>query len=343
MDISTKELPSALKKVLKAGLVPFVSGMPGIAKSAIIKQLAIDYSLEFIDVRLSQLDNIDLSGLPTIINGKVEFIPPKDFPLDTDPIPEGKAGWLIFLDEFNAAAKSVEAAAYKILLDRKIGQHNLHPTVFMLAAGNRTGDRAIVNRLSTATQSRLVHFNLAMQSDHWLEWAREADIDYRVTSFIEFQPSILNSFKPSHSDNTFPCSRTWTFVSQLISGVEDITMDYLPILAGTVGEGAAAQFKKFTEIFNELPKIDSILRNPTSVDVPTEPGICYAVGGLVGHHLSVDTADRLMKYIIRLPNDFQILTLRSALAKDKSLVKHKAIKTWIKTNGMQMLMELNNV
>ena len=116
--------------------------------------------MKVIDVRLSSLEPTDLQGLPWFNNGKAQFQPFDLFPLEDTPIPQGYQGFLLFLDEFNSASRAVQAAAYKVVLDRMIGNHKLHDKCFIICAGNKTSDNAITTRLSTAMLSRLVHINL---------------------------------------------------------------------------------------------------------------------------------------------------------------------------------------
>ena len=98
MDINPVALKESLVEVLSVGLVPFITGSPGIGKSDIIKQVAQEFNLELIDVRLSQLDPTDLNGIPFAVEGRLEYLPPKLFPIEGDKIPEGKSGWLLFLN-----------------------------------------------------------------------------------------------------------------------------------------------------------------------------------------------------------------------------------------------------
>lgn len=94
--------PSQAKKFtelcMKAHLVPFLQSSPGMGKSSIVKQIAKEYDLELIDCRLSTMEPTDLNGLPFFNNGKAEFQPYSFFPLVDTPIPEGKQGWLLFLN-----------------------------------------------------------------------------------------------------------------------------------------------------------------------------------------------------------------------------------------------------
>ena len=114
-QLKPSEVRSAVIDCMEAGLVPFVTGSPGVGKSDIMRQIAEEYGLVLIDLRLSQCAPEDLMGLPmkegTGLSARSTFVPFSTFPLEGDQIPEGKNGWLLFLDEFNSASKSVQAAS----------------------------------------------------------------------------------------------------------------------------------------------------------------------------------------------------------------------------------------
>ena len=106
-----RQVRKFVERCFNAGLPPFVKSSPGIGKSAIMRQLAKDYNLELIDIRLSMCDPTDLNGLPCFNEktGKAEFRPFDMFPVKGTPLPPGKNGWLMFFDEFNSAPKSIQA------------------------------------------------------------------------------------------------------------------------------------------------------------------------------------------------------------------------------------------
>ena len=221
MKVTMVAAKDLVMDVLKAQLVPFIQSSPGVGKSSLAQAIAEENRLVMIDLRLSQMDPADLNGLPFMIekegdNQKAGYVPMNVFPTERDSKEKGTNGWLILLDEFNSAPMAVQAAAYKLVLDRKVGMHNLHPGVFMMAAGNLMTDKAIVNRISTAMQSRMIHCEIAVDKDVWIKWADAHDIDHRVKSFIQFKPNGLHMFDPQHNEETFPCPRTWEFVSRLI-------------------------------------------------------------------------------------------------------------------------------
>ena len=220
MKVNAKQLPGYLEEVLFANLVPLIKGSPAIGKSSIVHQVAEKYKLKLIDFRMAQADVTDFNGFPKILDSsdgpttKAGYIPMNIFPLAGDPIPDGYEGWLLFLDEINSAPRSVQAAAYKLILDRMVGLHHLHKKVAIVGAGNKETDKAIVNTLSTAMQSRLAHFELIVDPATWDKWAVENNIDHRIRAFIKFKPEILFKFNPNHNNDTFPSPRTWEFCSR---------------------------------------------------------------------------------------------------------------------------------
>ena len=338
MDITAKDLPEALTSVLFARLTPYISGSPGVGKSDIVKKVANQLNLELNDVRLSQLDSTDISGFPTIQNNKTVFVPPSIFPIEDDPIPEGKQGYLLFLDELSSASLGVQAAAYKLILDRMVGQHKLHPRVAIVGAGNKATDKAIVNRMSTAMQSRMVHFNLTVSHNDWISWAHDYGVDTRITSFIEFRPELLHSFNPNHSDNTFACPRTWIFVDQLIKAKDQLSKLDTVIIAGTIGEGAAREFKGFTEIYESLPKIKEIIKQPDSIKFQDRPDVLFAITGLVASNVTVDNIEPLSKFVERLPLEFQIITWINSIKRNKEIYTLKEVKEWIKKYAKEVVL-----
>jgi len=336
ININSKDLPDALIKILKAEKVPMIKASPGVGKSQIVKQVADKYKLKLIDMRLSQYDPTDMNGFPTIENSRSGYRPPETIPIEGDELPEGYVGWLLFLDEINSAPLAVQAAGYKLILDRMIGQYNLHEAVVMVAAGNLDTDKAITNRMGTAMQSRMVHLNMGVSHKSWLNWAYGSGIDHRVTSFIEFRPELLHRFDPKHSDDTFPCPRTWEFLSDIIKDVDEFTELDVAIAAGTVGEGAALEFNGFVSIYDKLPKIQEILKDPKNVPLSHDLSVRYAISGLVAHEVDESNINKLAAFVERLPPEFQLLTWRTAIKVNPALMATPYIKEWIKVNAKEL-------
>lgn len=316
---------------IRAGLVSFIHGSPSIGKSEVVKAIANKYNLQLIDVRLSQCDVTDLNGFPKLDGAKATYVPMDTFPLEGQPLPEGKAGWCLFFDEANSAPRSVQASCYKIILDRMVGQHKLHSKVAIVAAGNLATDNAIVEEMSTALQSRMCHIEVEVDVEDWLAWAYQNGIDYRITSYIQFKPSSLYTFKPDHSDKTFASPRTWSFCNKLLGNTENL----LPLLAGAIGEGVAREFVGFMKIHNDLPKMATILASPELVKVPDEPSILYALTGALAQ-LPIESFDKAMVYVERLPLEFQVVCIKEAIKRNPAVFSHKSVVKWCSTKSHEL-------
>lgn len=345
MDVNIVQARDAIQDIIEAGLVPHLVGSPGLGKSDLIRQVAKENNLKIIDFRLAQADPTDLMGFPTLNEDRTRshYAPPSTFPLEHDTVPDGYQGWLVFFDEMNSAPMANQAASYKIILDRMIGDVRLHPRVVMACAGNKTTDKAIVNRLSTAMQSRMVHLNLAVDADAWFEWAISAKVDPRIIGFLRFREELLHNFDPNHDDDTFPCPRTWEFLSKMVKKWEKVTQDKMPTMVGTVGEGAAMEFKGFTEIYESLPTLNEIMSRPDTVDISEEPSILYAMTALIGSRADVTNVDVLMKVVNRLPVEFQVITMQNILKNQEDkliraeLMKQKSVKIWVSANASELV------
>jgi len=336
-EVNAVELQACLIEDLKVGLTPMVASSPGMGKSDIIRAIADVFRLKVIDFRVSQCEPVDMQGYPGVLNGRMTFHIPEYFPIEGDAVPEGYEGWLLFLDEFNSGNKQTEAAAYKLILDREVYKHKLHPRCLIAAAGNLTTDRAIVNTQSTATTSRMTHYRMRIDHKVWVDWANANEIDHRIISLIKFKPEILHKFDPAHNELTFPCPRTWEFASKVISGKDKIDHITKTRLAGTIGEGAAVELATYSEIYQNLPTIEEILENPKSGwKVPREPSEQYAVTTMLAHNTTIDNIYKIVTAIERLPIEFQGITLKDIYKRTPELKGHAAIVQWISTNASVM-------
>ncbi|AYA64283.1 AAA family ATPase [Alteromonas sp. RKMC-009] len=307
--VSPKVAKQFIETSIQAGLVPMLHGSPGIGKSDVVKQIAEEYNLQLIDVRLSQCDPTDLNGFPKVTDDIAEYVPLDLFPLEYWTLPKGKSGWLIFLDEINHAPQTVQRAAYKLLLDRMVGKFSLHPDVALVAAGNLETDGALVNRLGTAMQSRLVHIEMTVSANDWIEWAQMNGIDYRITSYLQSRPDSLHTFEPDHSDKTFACPRTWHFASNILQKVK-LDSKSVILLGGAISEGVAHEFHQFTRVYDQLPDLVSIVKTPEDAVVPNDPSSLFALSGLIAKHTGPANATALLSFVDRMPKEFQVITIR---------------------------------
>lgn len=317
---------------IQAGLVPYVQSSPGTGKSAIMQQIADEYELSLIDHRLSTSDPTDLSGLPHFKEGKASFAPFSElFPIQDSVIPEGKNGWMLFLDEFNSAHRSVQAAAYKLILDKAVGQYPLHKNVVITAAGNLSTDRAITNPLSTAMQSRVIHLEMQVKFSDWLEdIGLRYNYDERIIAFLNQYPSKLMDFNPEHKDKTFCCPRTWEFVNKLIKN-KNLDDSYAILLGGTITSGVAAEFIQFSKVYKDLVSINTILNDPENCRIPEDNSLKWATITHLMEKIDKDNFSKLGIYADRFSIDFRLLFYRAVLIKQPDLREHAAFSKAMST------------
>ena len=332
-----RQIRRNVERCFNAGLVPFVKSSPGIGKSSIMRAIAKDYNLELIDIRLSMCDPTDLNGLPTFDHetGRAKFMPFDMFPVLGTPLPKGKNGWLMFFDEFNSAPKSIQAASYKIILDHMVGMNTLHENVFKAAAGNLSTDRAIVNPLSTAMQSRVIHMQMEANFDDWLrDVALPQNYDSRIIAFLSMYPSRLMDFRPDHEDNTFCCPRTWEFMDRLTRPASDdgkrreipIVDEDAALFAGTITSGTATDFVKFVELAKDLVSFGVVVERPAHAPIPDEVSAQWATVTRLIERVTDETLEPVMAYLDRYEMQMRVLAMRAALVKNPDWIKHKGMR-----------------
>jgi len=322
-EITLAEAKVRAIRAMEVGLVPLFKSAPGLGKSSMAKEIAQEFGLKLIDLRLSQMQDVDFMGIPFRDGDTAKFLHFNElFPIVGTPIPEGYNGWLILLDEITSMTRSVEAACYKLILDRMVGSMHLHESVYMMAAGNRESDKAVARKLGTALQSRVIHYTIRADNKLWLDHAIKSNFDYRVTGFLSYLEDMLHKFDPDHTDDTFPCPRTWEFVSMLIDGVDTPNLS-LPELAGTVGAGAAVQFNEYIQVYADLPKFSEICAYPTKTIVPTDQATRHAVISMMIAKMTTKNFNDVVPYVDRLSAEFQVVFYRSLGTKFPELKETK--------------------
>jgi len=268
------EVKMALECAFNARLPVMLWGSPGIGKSEIVKQVAKKNNRPVFDIRLALLDPTDLRGIPFYNPERktAEWATASILPQD----PNSNA--IIFLDEINAAPPVIQAAAYQLVLDRRIGDYTLPEGVDIVAAGNREGDKAVTFKMPTPLLNRFIHIDFEVKFDDWYDWAVQNKIHEHVVSFLNNQKSKLNKFDPTSKSRGFPTPRSWEFVSRILygGGSDSILRN---LIAGAVGEGAAIEFMSYRKVYLTLPDPGEILDGKVKKmgDTSGNLSACYAM------------------------------------------------------------------
>lgn len=332
MNTTLNQTAEHIPSLLKVNIVPFLHSSPAIGKSSIARQIADKFNLKVIDLRLTELDPSDLNGLPTFVDGYSKFLPFDTFPVSTTKLPKGYKGWLLLLDEFNSASYSVQAAAYKLILDRQVGQHKLNDKVAIIACGNLETDNAIVNTMSSALISRFAHFYIEINNKEWLEWAAKNGIDSRITSYLGFKPNHLYTFNPDVTE-PYASPRTWEMLSKVIWDKEDMS---LALLASLIGEGVSREFINYIKLYKELPNYDAIVVNPDKIKISDNLATQWALMSMVCSHIEADTTKEIVIFLKRLNMELQVCALREIKYRKSGLLRDTHISNWFKELSLEI-------
>jgi hypothetical protein len=237
----------------------FLWGPPGIGKSELVAEIAQELGGYMIDLRLGQMEPTDIRGIPFYNkdSGKMDWAEPVDLP--TQEFASQYPVVVLFLDEMNSAAPSVQAAAYQLILNRRVGKYFLPDNVVMVAAGNRESDKGVTYRMPTPLANRFIHQEMRVDFPSWQDWAVNNDVHKDVVGYLSFAKQDLYDFDPKSASRAFATPRSWTFVSQFLEDddVDDDTL--MNLIAGTVGEGLAVKFMAHRKVAGRMPKPEDIL------------------------------------------------------------------------------------
>jgi len=321
MKVNHKELKEQLRISYETKVPLFIWGTTGIGKSSVVKEIAKDIAdkekLEFsevdiengkfgfIDVRISQLEPSDLRGLPTINDGKTKWLVPSWLPRN----PDGKG--ILFFDEINLAPPSIQASAYQLILDRRLGEYKLPKGWVIISAGNRIEDGCNVFEMSNALSNRFIHLELNIpDKESWFNWALNNEIDARIIAFLQFKPSSLFKFESRNKDKAFPTPRSWEFCSKLIKNRDDKNILNI-LVSSAVGEAVGTEFTAFLRLQSKI-NLNEILRNPKSISKITEIDLKYVLLGTISEYYRKDTKllEKSFDLCDYLEPEFSVLLLR---------------------------------
>ncbi|CAA6813944.1 MAG: conserved hypothetical protein [uncultured Thiotrichaceae bacterium] len=290
-------------------------GAPGVGKSQIITQVGERHQVPVIDIRLSQMEPSDLRGIPFREEHLVEWAIPSMLPNAERHGPQG----ILFLDEITSAVPSVSAAAYQLILDRRLGDYTIPDGWAIFAAGNRQGDRGVTYTMPSPLANRFSHFEVELNLDDWVAWAYQHDIDERIIAFLRFRPEQLFNFDPAHNPVAFPTPRSWEFAHRALHKFGDHPQLLLGGLQSCVGPAAGIELKAFVDSLDQMPDLDAILRGE-EVKSPKEVDLQYAVAAaLVGRAIRAqgsDDAQQSFGHILNYANAFPLKEMGVMLVSD---------------------------
>lgn len=360
--ITAAELENIIRMQLKAlnenpklaKVMPplMVWGAPGLGKSTIIRKVAEEFGIGFIDVRLAQREPVDVRGLPVPDRERkcVDWMVSGEWPR------EGK-GILLF-DELTAADRSLQVAAYELILDRRLGDlYKVPDNWYICAAGNRVDDAAVATTMSSALANRFMHVELAEDIDAWSNWAVASAVHPAIIGFLRFRPECLLRQQNENLERGWPTPRAWERVSTMLDIVPDHENNenlLRKIVYGLVGNRAGLEFIEFYKINAQFDDIKNMMLDENAeVVIPAKVdrkyAFCAALSYFVWRGSSKAESDALLNGFFRisqkLSSDFACMVMCDAMSgcgiiskadAAKKLFYHPEYKAWSAIHGSAM-------
>lgn len=294
-QINPSSAKTSLRHALSKKRPVFLWGPPGIGKSDIIHQIGDSMNAHVIDVRLSLWEPTDIKGIPYFDSNaqRMAWAPPIELP--DEKLASEHETIILFLDEMNSAPPAVQAAAYQLILNRKVGTYVLPDNVFIVAAGNRDSDKGLTYRMPSPLANRFVHLEMTPDFDDWISWSVNNGIHQDVVGFLSVFKQDLYNFDPKTSSHSFATPRSWTFVSELLD--DDIDHNTLTnLVSGAVGEGVAIKFMAHRKHSSKLPNPTDILSGKVSELKTNEISAMYSLTVALCYELKETVKKKNDKY-----------------------------------------------
>ncbi len=273
MDILKLEIDASTSGA--TSLVPVLVGDPGIGKSASLKNMAEEMNYECYIVSLGALPMEWFSGLPDFametmdakysVEEKTEVKTTvwtmsdlvRSINVQTEnALADGKNGLVVLLDDIHLVEPMVQKYLFEFFQNKTLQNYRIHEKAHLVGAMNGKDSAGLESFLS-AVINRMALYKAKFDKDYWYRYVGSSLHPY-IASFAS-GPNDKYFSGANATDGASPSPRTWTELSNVISGIEEATNnntdlnEMLGIMAeARVGQEAAVEFIKHVKIFQKI-------------------------------------------------------------------------------------------
>ena len=256
----------------------------------------------------------------------VRYVPNEEFGVHT-----GKPV-ILMIDEFGKANTAVKNALLRVILEREVGCHKLHPDSIVFATTN-LGAEGVGDLLPAHARNRVTVITTRKPSNmEWIEWGINNGIDHALLGWCKDNPQLFQSFvdlqDPDENPYIFhPKAQRAAFVSPRsleaasdILKVRDVMDDQTltAALMGTIGERGGMDLMARMRLADDLPSLDSIKSDPLNAKVPdSASAVCMVVYRALST-IETNWIDAWMDYMVRLDKEAQGMFVNGVRAKNYS-------------------------
>lgn len=268
----------------------------------------------------------------------------------TDPFwwrtPEGKRleeydGGIIVVDEADKMDADVKKVIGEAALTGRLGPHTLPNGWVVWMAGNRAQDRSGSTKELDHLINRRMEIDITDDLQSWKDWAVTNGVMPLTVAFAEQNPHIV--FSDGVPDKQGPWCTPRSLVEadaylQVLGegGTPPDDSTTVEEIGGMIGMGAAAQLFAFVRLEREMPKYETIVKDPKKVKVPEKPDAQMLVVYTLAYRITQDDAGAVITYVERMPKEFAVTFATAACKRDHMLVATPAFQKWALENSSLM-------
>lgn len=316
-------------------VIAYLIGGAGLGKTSNVQQIVEENEWMLYILSLAQFDAAELGGVICLVDGKAERVMPH-WLRKLWEMSENCEVVVLFLDELPQAPVSNQNVAAQIINERRIGEFKLPDNCAIVAAGNRTSDRAGTNTMPSHLKDRLMFLEIEADLEDTIAYFMAHKVHEDVTGFLRARPEFLHKF--DRDANASPSPRSWDRVATILEWGLDPVCE-AEAISGQVGRAACADFLGYRKLKANMPDLDKIISNPDSAEIPSDAMVLYALAAGLAHKMNQSNAGNIIKYLKRLDQqEFAAFAVKDAVNRDVELKKSEAVRQWIITDGKQLIL-----
>ena len=308
----------------------YLEGKPGVGKSQSIHAIAHDLekktgkTVDVTDIRLLLFNPVDLRGIPVANADKTAAIWLKPYIFNMNGSVDHVN--ILFLDELTAAPMSIQAAAYQLVLDRQLGEHQLPKNTFVIAAGNGPKDGAVSNPMPSALKNRFIHYKIEENYTAWKTWA-EDKIHPRILDFLERFPHEFSASSLHNDSNIVITPRSWEMLSKLLHRFPDDYIELETVIASVIGKRLAHRM-----LHEDTSLVQSIIEGK-SYDMPSDIYMIHQVSEQLTVRLdevmtSESRIESVLEFLLAIPLDYAIEVFKAIMRYDIVSIDLETLPTY---------------
>lgn len=312
-----------------------IEGMPGTAKTSVVKQLGGELDFHYVRLNLSEIEVCDLVGLPTyeykIFKGKDEkwvtdkvlggFVAMGYEPTGDNRTSYSKPSWiqgkedkpvLLVLDDYNRVTPMMANACMTLIDEQRYISWGLPAGSTIVLTCNPSDMDFMVQQEDSAQATRRLKIHMKADVNIWAsEFAEGYGVDGRCINFMLKHPEIIEgTADKDEKGNTLQKGnlRIWTKYFDAISGFTDFNENLDNIMnlgAGSLPMEHILMFVTFVKNgLDKLPSPQQLLSNDFDKWSLKELKSCIGEGKSKRQDIAAIITKRLLNYALTHEADY---------------------------------------